>query len=751
MSIIKTSIGRRTFLKSTALTGGGLVLGFSWLASCQNKTEEEVMAMPDEWFELNSYLKIGDNGVVTIYTPNPEFGQNVRTSMPMLVAEELDVDWKSVIVEQAPYHSKNFGFQFTGGSRGIMSRWEPLRMAGASARQMLKEAAAQAWQVPVDEISTERGVLHHKATGQSAGYGAMASVAADIPVPEEVKLKEVGNFKIIGKSQKNVDSKDIVTGKPMFGLDYQQEGMLIAMIVHPPAFGMTLKGVDDSAAKAMPGIKDVVTIKSFKDGYEKSAFDVNAFPEIVAIVGTSTWEVMQARKQLKIEWNPFSAYSENVKGFSGDLQTINVPAGLESTTTHKSSMAEFASKPGKIVRQDGNPETAFKNASQIIERSYSAPFLAHNCMEPLNAFAHVEGAKAKIAAPIQIPNFILPNLASSLGIPVENIEMEMPRMGGGFGRKAYAHYVVEAALISQKVNAPVKLIYTREDDMTHGIYRPAYQATYRAALDENNNLIAFHVKAGGIPESPLFANRFPAGAVDHYMAEEWSIDSNITIGAFRAPRSNFMAGAEQSFLDEVAEVAGKDPIQFRLDLLKRAKENPVGEKNDYEAERYAGVLELVREKSAWGQNESNVHRGVSAYFCHNTYAAHVLDMTIEDGKPVVQKVCCAVDCGIVVNPDAAKNMAEGAITDGIGNAFYGEMTFEEGIPSRNNFDKYRMIRMGEAPKEIDVHFVQNEIAPTGMGEPPFPPIFGAVANAMYKASGKRMYDQPFLGEKQVLG
>ncbi len=750
MTKIKTTIGRRSFLKSSILTGGGMILGFSWLASCESKTEEEILAMPEEWFEINSYLKIGDNGVVTIYTPNPEFGQNVRTSMPMLVAEELDMDWKNVLVEQAPYHAEKYAMQATGGSRGIMSRWEPLRMAGASARQMLREAAAKAWKVPVKEVTTEAGMLHHKTSKKSASYGEMASAAAKIPVPTEVELKAVKDFKIIGKSQKNVDRKSIVTGKPMFGLDYQKEGMLIAMIAHPPAFGMTLKSVDDTAAKAMPGIKDVITIKSYKDGAEKAGFDTNAFPEIVAIVGDSTWAVMQAKKQLKIEWQPFAAYTETVNGFRGK-ETIKVPAGLESTDIHKTKMEALAAKPGKIVRKDGNPEAAFKSAAKVIERSYSAPFLAHNCMEPLNAFADVKGDKASIAATLQIPAFLMPTLASSLGIPVENIEMELPRMGGGFGRKAYGHYVIEAALISQKVNAPVKLIYTREDDMTNGVYRPAYHATYRAALDKDNNLIALHVKAGGIPESPLFANRFPAGALDNYLAEDWSIDSNITIGAFRAPRSNFMAGAEQSFLDEVAEAAGKDPIQFRLDLLKRAKENPVGTENEYDAARYAGVLELVREKSNWGEKKANVHRGVSAYFCHSTYAAHVLDMTMEDGKPVIQKVSCAIDCGIVVNPDAAKNMAEGAIIDGIGNALYGEMTFKDGVPQKNNFHQYRMIRMSEAPKEIEVNFVQNEVNPTGMGEPPFPPIFGAVANAMFKATGKRQYQQPFLGDKQVLG
>ncbi|WP_235292281.1 xanthine dehydrogenase family protein molybdopterin-binding subunit [Portibacter lacus] len=751
MAIIKTTFGRRTFLKSSALAGGGMVLGFSWLISCQSKSEEEVMAMPDEWFELNSYLKIGDNGLVTIYAPNPEFGQNVRTSMPMIIAEELDIDWNKVIVEQAPYHAEKYGFQFTGGSRGIMSRYEPLRMVGATARQMLREAAANAWEVPVKEITTENGVLFHNASERSGGYEIFASAAADIPIPTEVNLKSIKDFKTIGHSRKNIDGKDIVTGKPMFGMDYSKQGMLIAMIEHPPAFGMTLKSVNSAKAKAMPGIVDVVTIQSFQDGYEKSGFDTNAFPEIIAVVGKSTWEVIQAKKKLIIEWQPIESSTEMIKGFGGRKQKRNIPSGLESSEDHKLGIEAIASIPGKIVRKDGNPEEAFRTAAKVIERTYSAPFLAHNCMEPLNAFAHFEGDRVKIAAPIQIPSLIIPTLSASLGIPAENIEMELTRMGGGFGRKAYAHYVVEVALISQKVQAPVKLVYTREDDMTNGIYRPAYQATYKAALDENNNLIALHIKTGGIPESPLFANRFPAGAVDNYIAEEWSIDSNITIGAFRAPRSNFMAGAEQAFIDEVAEAAGKDPIQFRLDLLKRAKENPVGENNEYDAERYAGVLELVREKSAWSQSRPNVHRGVSAYFCHNTYAAHVLDLTIENGTPIVQKVSCAIDCGVVINPDAAINMAEGAITDGIGNAFFGEMTFKDGAPTKNNFHQYRMIRMKEAPKEISVHFVQNEINPTGMGEPPFPPIFGAVANAMYKAIGKRQYEQPFISEKNVMG
>jgi isoquinoline 1-oxidoreductase beta subunit len=407
-------------------------------------------------------------------------------------------------------------------------------------------------------------------------------------------------------------------------------------------------------------------------------------------------------------------------------------------------MEAIAAKPGEIQRKDGNPDAAFKRAVKIVESTFTAPFLAHNCMEPMNFFANVTEEKAELIGPLQKPELTERTLSARLGMPVEKIDIQMTRLGGGYGRRSYAHWLVEAALISQKMNAPVNLIYTREDDMTDGIYRPAYHAKFKAGLDADNNPIAFHVKAGGIPESPLAANRFPAGAVDNYLAEDWTIDSNLTVGSFRAPRSNFMASVEQSFLDEVAEAAGKDPIDFRLELLDRASKNPVGENNDYEADRFAGVLRLVKEKSNWDKKDSNVHRGVSAYFCHNSYAAQVLDMVIKNGQPMIQKVTCALDCGIVINPDAAANIAEGGIVDGIGNALYGELTFKEGVPDKNNFDTYRMIRMSESPKEIDVHFVQNDIDPTGLGEPMFPPIFAAVANALYKATGKRHYNQPFL-------
>ncbi|HEX5025243.1 MAG TPA: molybdopterin cofactor-binding domain-containing protein, partial [Agriterribacter sp.] len=573
----KAKYNRRSFLKVSALAGGGMMLSFSWLAGCK-PTPEQVLTLPKEWFELNNYIKIGENGVTTLMSTNPEFGSNVKTSMPMILAEELDVDWKNVIVEQADFFPERFERQFTGGSQAMRTAWKPLRTAGATARQVLVAAAAETWGVPASEITTDAGVLYHKASGKKAGYGEMASRAAGMPVPKDVTLKNVSDFKIIRTSRKNVDGLNIVTGKPLFTLDYKQEGMLIAMIVHPPAFGLTVKSVDDSVARSMPGIKDIFTIKTLPDDYERNGFDTTSFTDLVVVVGNTTWEVMNAKKAVKVSWEKMPETSIVVQGRNGK-QTVKIPAGLESTEAHKASMAQMEKKPCKLLRKDGDPEAAFKSAAKLLERTYTAPFLAHNTMEPVNCFAHVTADQAEIYAPTQAPEFATRTLVARLGLPKEKIHIRLARMGGGFGQRAYGHHVVEAAVISQKINAPVKLVYTREDDMTYGIYRPMYTATYKAALDKDNNLIAFHVRGGGIPEHAVAANRFPAGAVDNYLAEGWSLDSNITIGAFRAPRSNFIGGAEQSFLDELAELAGKDPIEFRLALLARAKNNPVGKDN----------------------------------------------------------------------------------------------------------------------------------------------------------------------------
>ncbi|UZR99272.1 xanthine dehydrogenase family protein molybdopterin-binding subunit [Chondrinema litorale] len=730
MTLIKTKYNRRSFLKVSSAAGGGLMIGFNWLASCQPADKPVTKAPPKEWFEINAFVKIGDNGQVTIMSPNPEIGQNVKTSMPMIVAEELDVNWSDVTVEQAHLSTIKYQRQIAGGSQSIRSGWESLRMAGATAKRLMMEAAAKQWEVPVTELTAENGVISHAGSGKSIGYGEVASAAAKIEVPEKIELKDPKDFKIIGKATKNVDGKKIVTGQRLFGLDFKKEGMLYAMIIHAPAFGMKIKDYDATEVKSMPGIKDVFTVQTAPE--EPQWSDVNGFPELVAIVGESTWQVMKAKKALKVNWEQDSAPDS----------TDDYVARLDKAVN---------SGEMEVARKDGDPETAFKNAAKIVEKTFSAPFLPHNTMEPMNFFADVTSEKADLIGPIQTPESLRKSASMLLGLSEDNINVEMTRMGGGFGRRLYGNFGLEAAAISQKMGAPIKMIYTREDDMTQGTYRPAYNVKYRAALDANNELIGFHIKAAGIQDSPLFANRFPAGAVENYLAEGTRIDSNISTGAWRAPRSNFVAGAEQSFLDEVAEAAGKDPVTFRLELFEKSINNPVGEKNDYEAERYAGVLKLLKEKANWGKEAPGVYRGISAYFCHNSYVGQVVDVVMENNKPKVQKVWCAVDCGIVVNPEGALNQIEGGIVDGIGHAMYGAITFKGGSAEQSNFDKYRLIRHSEAPAEVEVFFVENGLHPTGLGEPSLPPVMAALANAMYKATGKRLYSQPFAQKDIVTG
>ncbi|MEM6361650.1 MAG: molybdopterin cofactor-binding domain-containing protein [Bacteroidota bacterium] len=728
MTLIRTKYNRRSFLKLSSAAGGGVMIGFSWLASCK-PAAEEITSVPEEWFDINAFIKIGDNGLVTIMSPNPEIGQNVKTSMPMIVAEELDVDWKNVTVEQAPLNTELYKRQLAGGSQSIRRGWQSLRMAGATGRRVLLEAAAQKWQVPVSELTTDKGIISHN-SGKSLGYGEVASLATSVEIPEEVDVKDIKDFKLIGTDVRNVDAPKIVTGQPLFGLDLKRDGMLIAMIVHPPAFGMKLKSFDATDALAVPGIKDVFKVNTAPE--EKQWSDTNAFTELVAVVGESTWQVMKAKKALAVEWEKDSA--------------------LEASEDHERKLQQAINKaPSEAARKDGDPNKAFTEAARIIEKTYSAPFLAHNTMEPMNFFAHVTEDTAELVGPIQTPEYLRKSVSSLLGMPEDKIKIDMTRMGGGFGRRLYGNFGMEAVAISKQAKAPIKLVYTREDDMTQGTYRPAYKITYRAALDDNNTLTAFHIRGAGIHGGPVFANRFPAGTVDNYLAENQNVDSNISTGAWRAPRSNFVAGAEQSFIDEVAEEAGKDPVDFRLALFDRAINNPVGDDNDYDPERYAGVLRLVKEKAKWGQGIPGVSRGISAYYCHNSYVAQVVDVMMEKGRPRVKKVWCAVDCGIVINPIAAKNQIEGGIIDGIGHAMYSNITVKNGAPDQSNFDRYRLIRQREAPLEIETFFVENGIDPTGLGEPSLPPIMGALANALYKATGKRVYKQPFSQQDIVLG
>ncbi len=714
-TLVKTN--RRDFIKIAATTGGGLFLGFHWnesIASSLNIADAPLAVRAAGDISFNNFLSISPDDVITIFSPNPELGQNIKTSFPMIVAEELDADWKKVKVVQANLDAKKYERQLTGGSGAVPHSWERLRKAGATARQMLVEAAAKRWDVPVNSITVDTGIVYHKESGRKLTFGELATEASTIPVPTEVKLKDKKDFKLIGQAIHNVDNKEMITGKPLYGLDVYREGMLFAMIQRPTAFGMKIKSVDATAAKAMSGITDVVTFKNN-----------------VAVVGKSTWQVNKARKALKIEYEK--------------------EGNIESTTDHDRLFKELldAKEGATVRRKDGDVDAAFKSAAKVITKEYQCPFLSHSPMEPMNFFAHVRPDGVELVGPSQTPEAGRTEVAKLLNIAPETITLELTRLGGGFGRRLKTDYVVEAAELSSLIKAPVKVIWTREDDITGGSYRPAVRYRFEAALDANNNLIGYKLRGVGINAgNPTREDNFPSGAVDNLLIDSQEHKSPITTGAWRAPITNFLAFAEQAFLDEVAEAAKQDPIQFRLALLDKAKKAPVGAIK-YDIDRMKAVIELAAEKSGWG-TKKNLAQGFSVYFSHRSYVAQVAEVETKGGKPVLKKIYACADCGVVVNLSGANQQVRGGVVDGLGHAMYSQLTFKDGATEQKNFNNYRLIRMKEVP-EIDVHFVNNGIDPTGLGEPALPPTGGAVANAFFKATGKRLYNQPFSKQEEMKG
>lgn len=708
---------RRNFIKSSVLTGGGLVIGFNMFSGCKPDTAavtevfREKKPLPVNWYDLNAFLKIGKNGVVTIMSPNPEIGQGVKTSMPMIVAEELDVDWWDVIVEQAPL-STDFDRQVAGGSQSIRQGWEGLRNAGATAKAMLVSAAATEWGIDPSDCTVEKGIIYNKDKSLSLGFGAVAQKASALEAPTEVTLKDPKDFTIIGQNKGNVDIDKIVTGQPLFGLDTKRPGMKYASAVRPPAFGMKLKNFDDTDAKKVNGVEQVFQFADNK----------------IAVVAKNTWAAMKGAKAIKANWEKDGT--------------------LENTASYDKALLDLLDKKGEPKREDGNVDKAFKAADEVVEAVYSSPFMPHNCMEPMNFFAHVTPEKVETYGPIQTPKWTSDRIAKLLDRPVEEVAVGMSRMGGGFGRRLYGDFALEAVEISEKSKMPIQLVFSREDDMTAGTYRPAVKYKFKAAL-KDGEVTAYELTEacvnGGMWDMQV--NAFPAGATPNYRVTSHKLESNITTGAWRAPISNFLAIAEQSFIDTLAEKLGKDEVQFRLDWMQKAKDTPIGAV-EYNPDQAMGVIRLVAEKSNWGKTDKK--QGICAYYSHNTYVAEVADMIETDGEPTIDKITCAVDCGIVVNPRAALNQVEGGIIDGIGHAMYADLGFEDGKPNKNNFNQYRLIRMNEAPK-IETHFVASTNSPTGLGEPTLPPAGGAVANAYYKMTGKKLMEIPFVGEKGVLG
>ncbi|MFT5149610.1 MAG: isoquinoline 1-oxidoreductase beta subunit, partial [Flavobacteriales bacterium] len=656
--------------------------------------------------DFNAFIKIADNGYVTIFAPNPEIGQGVKTSMPMLIAEELDVPWSHVKVEQGALDTEHYQRQVAGGSQSIRQGWEPLRRTGATARQMLVNAAAARWGVEPSTCATSHGVITNS-NGEQLGYGEVAAEAAILEVPEEVNLKDPKDFTIIGQDIPNVDIDDIITGKPLFGIDYKREGMAYVSVLRSPAFGKELESFDDTETKAIKGVTQVVQ-----------------FGNKIAVLADNHWSAMKGTKALKAIWK--------------------VTSKLESTEDHDRILLEMLDgEDMEIQRADGDIKKAFAEADEILDRTYEAPFLPHSCMEPMNFFANVTEDKIELAGPIQTPEGTANQIAEELGRDLSQVSVEMTRMGGGFGRRLYGDFAMEAAKISDLTKRPIQVLYSREDDMAAGIYRPASKYRIRAAI-KDGSITGYHLKEAAINRNQWGAigSYFPAGSIENYQVDIAAYKSNITTGAWRAPYTNFLGFAEQSFFDELAQKLSIDPVQLRLQLLEKAKANK-DDRMEYSPARMQDVIKMAAKKSNWGKTSNGISQGFSAYYSHNTHVAEVADIIMEDGKPIVKKITCVVDCGIVVNPLGAINQIKGGVIDGIGHAMYGQMLFKDGEPLSSNFHSYNLIRMEQAP-EVDVHFIENDIAPTGLGEPSLPPAAAAVANAINAATGIRITKQPMM-------
>jgi isoquinoline 1-oxidoreductase beta subunit len=700
-SVIDTS--RRDFLKATALAGGGLVIGFALPVKGR-------FAQAASDFRPNAFLRVAGDGSVTVVCGQAEMGQGVLTALPMLVAEELDADWTRVRVEQAPadaaFANPLFGFQGTGGSTSVMGFWDPLRKAGAAAREMLVAAAAASWGVAAGDCRTENGRVMGPG-GRTAGYGELVDRAAALPVPAEPRLKDPKDFRLLGTPARRLDSPPKVDGSGVFGLDVRLPGLLTALVARPPVPGAKLIRVDDAAARAVPGVRDVVQI-----------------PQGVAVLAEGFHAAEKGRDALVVEWNKGAFASVTSAGIS---ERLRAAAGRE----------------GAVARKDGDPDVA---AAKTVEATYEVPYLAHACMEPMNGTAWVRDGGCEIWAGTQGQGPHQGMVAGLLGIPPEKVKINTTYLGGGFGRRFAADFIVEAVLLSKATGKPVKVVFTREDDTRAMFWRPVSVTKFSAGFDEVGKPVSFRAKvaspsvfigSGWVTE---LENGIDHPAVEgiadffygvpnvqvEYVREEPGYQVWFWRSVGHSQNCFFM----ESFVDEMAAAAGKDPFEFRRALLA-------------DKPRHRQVLELAAEKAGWGKPlPAGVHRGIAMTHCFGSYVAEVAEVSVgDDGAVKVHRVVAAVDCGMIVNPQIIARQIEGGIVYGLSAALAGKITLENGEPRELTFDEYPMLRMSQMPK-VEVHIVPSAEKCGGIGEPGLPPAAPAVTNAIFAATGKRIRALP---------
>nr|WP_314860916.1 molybdopterin cofactor-binding domain-containing protein [uncultured Undibacterium sp.] len=730
---------RREFLQHSTAGGSALVLGSFW-SDLANAEQQVTKPTEGAAFTPSALIKISSDGTVTLISKQPEIGQGIKTSLPMVIAEELEVNWKDVKIVQGDLNPA-YGSQFAGGSLSTPLNYEEFLKLGALARTMLIDAAAQTWNVPVAECHAEKSKVIHKASKRQLSYASLVAKAASLPVPDvkTVKLKDPSQYKLIGTRIGGVDNAALMTGKPLFGIDVKVPGMLYAVYEKCPAFGGKVISANLDAIKALPGIRDAFIIEGTEN--------LNGLMPGVAIIAESTWASFSARKQLKIVWDEGQVVNESWDDFSAKAQALSKQTGAIG------------------LRKDGDVNAALAKAAKTVEAHYSYPFISHASIEPQNctAWYKPEDGSLELWVPTQNPAAGQAIVTNILKIPKEKITLHMMRSGGGFGRRLSADYVIEAAAISMKVKAPVKLTWSREDDMRHDHYRAGGFHFLRGGVDAKGKLTAWHnhfvtfanrvMRDGKSILQPgsgasLSGEEFPGRWVENCLLEQTPMECGIPMGPWRAPGSNVFAWVFHSFIDELAHAGNRDPLEFRLEILgDKDMMQGTGERGQpYNVARMRKVLKEAAEKSGWGKRKfpRGQGQGIAFHFSHRGYIAEVAEVTVsKDGQLKVDRVVVVTDIGSqIVNLSGAENQVQGSVIDGISTLMFPELDIQRGRVVQSNFNEYGLLRMPDSPTKIDVHFLKSDYPVTGLGEPAFPPLAPAVCNAIFAATGKRVRQLP---------